>query len=132
VICAGCSTLLAPTWARKSGLCSMTEARRRTLNRLYFVARDGQILQRIAVNLNALLGWVIELRYLHASRQSLFLPSLTALDGAAIEWLTEQARFKTLGAILFTGGDRTSDRGTPVERERLFTRELARDSGGGG
>lgn len=78
----------------------MTEARRRNLNRLYFVARDGQILQRIAVKLNAWLGWGIELRYLHASRQSLFLPSLTALDGAAIEWLTEQARFKTLGAIL--------------------------------
>ena len=81
-------------------LWTMYEARRRNLNRLYFVARDGQILQRIAVKLNAWLGWGIELRYLHASRQSLFLPSLTALDGAAIEWLTEQARFKTLGAIL--------------------------------
>jgi hypothetical protein len=81
-------------------LWTMYEARRRNLNRLYFVARDGQILQRIAVKLNAWLGWGMELRYLYASRQSLFLPSLTALDGAAIEWLTEHARFKTLGAVL--------------------------------
>jgi hypothetical protein len=64
------------------------------------LARDGQILQRIAVKLNAWLGWRLELRYRYVSRQSLFLPSLTALDGVAIEWLAEHARFKTLSAIL--------------------------------
>jgi FMN phosphatase YigB (HAD superfamily) len=75
-------------------------ARARGLKRLYFLARDGQILLRIAERLNAWLGWGMELRYLYASRQSLFLPSITALDGSTLDWLTEKADKVSLRAIL--------------------------------
>jgi predicted HAD superfamily hydrolase len=78
----------------------LIEAQRRGLTRLYFLARDGQILQQIAERLVAWLGWSIELRYLYASRQSLFLPSITAFDDAAREWFFERSTDMSIRAIL--------------------------------
>jgi len=78
----------------------LVEAHGRGLKRLYFLARDGQILQRIAARLLAWLGWDMELRYLYASRQALFLPSITAFDDATRDWLLEDAREMTLRTIL--------------------------------
>jgi FMN phosphatase YigB (HAD superfamily) len=43
---------------------------------LYFLARDGQILQRLAVRLAAVVAPEIRPRYLYASRQALYLPAL--------------------------------------------------------
>jgi len=50
------------------------------LNRLYFVARDGQILHQIAQRL--CVGWQldIEVRYLYGSRQAWMLPSLLSAE----------------------------------------------------
>jgi predicted HAD superfamily hydrolase len=78
----------------------LLEANRRGLKRLYFLARDGQILQRIALRLATWLGWGLELRYLYASRQSLFLPSITSFDDVARDWLLDNAGEMTLRTIL--------------------------------
>jgi FMN phosphatase YigB (HAD superfamily) len=86
----------------------LTEAHRRGLPRLYFLSRDGQVLQAIAARLNAWLGWNIDLRYLYASRQALFLPAVTSLDDTARAWLFEDAPESTLRAI-FARADLTPE-----------------------
>lgn len=52
------------------------EARARGIHRLYFLARDGQILLRIAQDMARALKFDLDLRYLHASRRAWFLPSV--------------------------------------------------------
>jgi sulfur carrier protein ThiS len=53
----------------------LSQARQSGIRRLYFLARDGQILLRIAQLIDAQLGTGLDLRYLHASRRAWFLPS---------------------------------------------------------
>ena len=48
----------------------LTEAKARGLRRLYFVARDGQLPQRVAERLATAWGFDVECRYLHGSRQA--------------------------------------------------------------
>jgi hypothetical protein len=57
-----------------------------SINRLYFVASDGQILKKIADRLCQDRAG-IECRYLHGSRQSWFLPSLRQASRQQLEWL---------------------------------------------
>lgn len=57
----------------------LAQAAERGLRRLYFVARDGQLLHRIAERLAPAWGFAIECRYLHGSRQA-WHPA--AVDGA--------------------------------------------------
>jgi FMN phosphatase YigB (HAD superfamily) len=78
----------------------LAEARRRGIARLYFLSRDGQVLQRIAARLNDWLGWGLDLRYLYGSRQALFLPAITQLDDSARAWLFEDAPRASLRALL--------------------------------
>jgi predicted HAD superfamily hydrolase len=53
------------------------------IKRLYFLARDGQILLQIARQISRRLSLELELRYLHASRRAWFLPSVAR--GSAAE-----------------------------------------------
>lgn len=53
------------------------------IRRLYFLARDGQILLQIARQISSRLSLEMDLRYLHASRRAWFLPS--AAGGSAAE-----------------------------------------------
>ncbi len=78
----------------------LVEARRQGLRRLYFLARDGQVLQRMAVILNQWLGFGIDCRYLYVSRQALFLPSITEVDATTLDWLMEDAESTSPRAIL--------------------------------
>lgn len=48
----------------------LAQAAQRGLRRLYFVARDGQLLHRIAERLAPAWGFAVECRYLHGSRQA--------------------------------------------------------------
>lgn len=59
-------------------LWTLLRAREQGQSTLYYLARDGQILQSIASALAAWLDWPIECKYLMASRKALFLPSLAA------------------------------------------------------
>ena len=53
------------------------EAKNRSIERLYFLARDGQILIKVAVAINDAQGLGLDLRYLPASRSAWFLASHT-------------------------------------------------------
>jgi FMN phosphatase YigB (HAD superfamily) len=68
--------------------------------RLYFFARDGQILKQIAERFVQWYGLDIELRYLYVSRRALFLAALDGIDAAALEWFVEDGAGKTLADIL--------------------------------
>ena len=68
--------------------------------RIHFVARDGQVLKRIAEALLPRLGWDIECRYLLGSRQAWHLPALDGLDAAALSWITEHADQERLRSLL--------------------------------
>jgi FMN phosphatase YigB (HAD superfamily) len=57
------------------------------VRRLYFLARDGQILYRIAQTLEAQRRYGIELRYLYASRQAWHPPAIVSLDESDFDWL---------------------------------------------
>jgi hypothetical protein len=81
-------------------LWTLLEARARGLRRLCFVARDGQVLLRIAQLLLAATGWEVECRYLHGSRQAWHLPALERLDDAALDWLAAPESAEPLRKVL--------------------------------
>ncbi|MBW9104861.1 HAD family hydrolase [Paraburkholderia phenoliruptrix] len=60
----------------------LKEARRRKIDKLFFLARDGQILLSIAKKIANSYGLQIDLDYLHVSRQSLHLPALLDIAGS--------------------------------------------------
>jgi len=68
----------------------LQEAKKKNIQRLYFLSRDGQILLEIARCVNAALGLNIELRYFYASRQALSLPGLSEINENAISWMMSQ------------------------------------------
>jgi len=57
-------------------LFSLAEARRRGIRRVYYLSRDGYLPIAIARTVITRLGWDIEARYLHSSRQATVLPAL--------------------------------------------------------
>ena len=69
------------------------------IKRLYFIARDGQILYQIAQKLIGRLGLDIDLRYLYGSRHAWFLPSLSDLTSHDVDWLTMRHSYLSLRVI---------------------------------
>lgn len=65
----------------------LAQATQRGLRRLYFVARDGQLLHRIAERLAPAWGFDIECRYLHGSRQAWHPAALHSLWESDREWI---------------------------------------------
>lgn len=59
----------------------LAQAAERGLRRLYFVARDGQLLHRIAEQIAPAWGFAIECRYLHGSRQAWHPAAADGADG---------------------------------------------------
>jgi hypothetical protein len=74
----------------------LTQAAERGLRRIYFVARDGQLLHRIAARLAPAWGFAIECRYLHGSRQA-WHPAAAAgadeLRARALGYLRQEGLF---------------------------------------
>lgn len=66
----------------------LKEAHKRDVKRLYFIARDGQILYQIAQKVIVKFDFNIELKYLFGSRQALVLPSVNDLTEMDVDWLT--------------------------------------------
>lgn len=77
--------------------------------RIYFWARDGQILKKICDRLIAWLGAPIETRYLYASRLAYLLPSLTEgrdqVVRTALETLAGEAVGSALRSLRYDEGD---------------------------
>lgn len=78
---------------------TMQTAHEQGTKRLYFIARDGQILYQIAQKLIKLFGFDIDLRYLYGSRHAWFLPSLSDLTKYETHWLTMRHSFLSLRII---------------------------------
>lgn len=70
------------------------------LNRLYFLARDGDILLSIARKICLWQNWDIDCRYLFASRQSFAFAALTKIDESALQWVVDWSETPTLRVIL--------------------------------
>lgn len=65
----------------------LVEAKKRNIERLYFIARDGQILHKIAILICKAWGYEIDCRYLYGSRQAIKLPSIKKLDAYELDWI---------------------------------------------
>jgi FMN phosphatase YigB (HAD superfamily) len=68
----------------------LQDARARRIHRLYFVARDGELLLEIARRLCGAEFPDIELKYLHGSRKAWHLPSLRKFGARELSWLLLQ------------------------------------------
>jgi FMN phosphatase YigB (HAD superfamily) len=70
------------------------------LDRLYFVARDGQVIADVASSLVQRLGAGIEIRYLYASRRSVNLAAVYDTTAADLEWVFRDAVRLPLSRVL--------------------------------
>ena len=78
---------------------TLKKAHDQGIKRLYFIARDGQILYQIAQKLTKRVGFDFDLRYLYGSRHAWFLPSLSDLTKYETNWLTMRHSFLSLRII---------------------------------
>jgi FMN phosphatase YigB (HAD superfamily) len=78
----------------------LQRAREKGLHRLYFLARDGQILLKVARNLAPSLGVELDLRYLYASRQAWRLPELAGPAQPDLSWALVDADFLSCESLL--------------------------------
>lgn len=65
----------------------LQEAQKRNVKRLYFAARDGQVILEIARRVKEHIDYDIELRYLYCSRQAWVLPSVTEITEKEVNWM---------------------------------------------
>jgi predicted HAD superfamily hydrolase len=63
----------------------LVEAQKKGIQRLYFVARDGQILQKIAQVICHNWGYTIDCRYLYGSRQAWHLPAIQEIGEVELD-----------------------------------------------
>ena len=88
----------------------LLEARRRSLKKIWFMARDGQVMLPVARIIAERLGLAdIELGYLYGGRQVVRVASLVGFDDRALDWLTGGAGVMTLQAVLDRVGVSVSD-----------------------
>jgi predicted HAD superfamily hydrolase len=78
----------------------LEQATGRGIERLYFIARDGQLPCRVAQRLVALREIPIDCRYLYGSRQAWHLPALEALDAPSREWILRDNGRTAIRAVL--------------------------------
>ena len=69
------------------------------LDRVYFLARDGQLLLRLAEALAPFLGINAQLRYLHVSRVTLNLAAAGRVDKSTIPWVLTGVRRLSRGEL---------------------------------
>jgi len=78
----------------------LLSAARAGTKRLLFLARDGQILHRLACKLAPALGLDIDSRYVYGSRQALYLPSVAAVGDDSWTWLCSGMEGRTVSQVL--------------------------------
>lgn len=75
-------------------------ARQEKLGRLYFMARDGQLLLDITRRLADRMGIAIDLRYLHCSRRATLLPAIFDASEREVRWTLEGGDAPTVNRVL--------------------------------
>jgi hypothetical protein len=78
----------------------LLSAARAGTRRLLFLARDGQILHRLACKLAPALGLEVDCRYVYGSRQALYLPSVAAVGDDSWTWLSSGMAGRTVSQVL--------------------------------
>ena len=78
----------------------LRQAQVRQLARIYFLARDGEVLLKIAQELAPQIYPEVELRYLYVSRQALRMPGLTKINKAFWEWMFDDTDIFTIESLL--------------------------------
>lgn len=78
----------------------LLEARKRGLTRIWFMARDGQVMLPVARVIAQRLNISVDIGYLYGGRQLVRVASLKAIDDQALEWLVGGAGLMTLQAVL--------------------------------
>lgn len=77
----------------------LKEAEKKGVKRLYFIARDGQILLKIADIICDRWDLKIECRYLYGSRQAWHLPSLDEIGDTELEWLIDDTHHLSIKSV---------------------------------
>lgn len=70
------------------------------LKRIYFLARDGQILLELARLAAPVLGFGGDLKYLYASRQAFRLPATDTADPQSLRWCLDDTTFLSIESFL--------------------------------
>lgn len=78
----------------------LSRAREEGIQRLYFVARDGLILSRIATELIGRLHLDLDARYIYGSRQAWHLPAMQQMGEQELEWILEEAGYLSWTSLL--------------------------------
>ena len=89
------------------------------LKRLLFVARDGQIMLKVARILAPKIGVDVEMSYIFAGRQVVNLAGLKTVDDRAIDWIVETAEILTIDDILERVDLKQSDVAAELENHGL-------------
>jgi FMN phosphatase YigB (HAD superfamily) len=71
----------------------LVEAQRQGIQRLYFVARDGHILYKIAQVICRKWGYDIDCRYFYGSRQAFHFPSIREIGETEFTWIFDTPQF---------------------------------------
>jgi FMN phosphatase YigB (HAD superfamily) len=93
----------------------LLESSRRGLARLYFLAREGQVLLEIARRLLPKLGLDVELRYLYVSRQSLNLAAVRDITSAELDWALTNVETNSVRTLLQRLGIEPEEVGQQLE-----------------
>ncbi|MDX2254040.1 MAG: hypothetical protein NW214_00835 [Pseudanabaenaceae cyanobacterium bins.39] len=78
----------------------LQQAQAQKLARIYFLARDGEILLQIAQKLAPQIYPEVELRYLYVSRQALRIPGLTRINQGFWDWMFDNTDFLNIESLL--------------------------------
>jgi FMN phosphatase YigB (HAD superfamily) len=79
------------------------QARARGIRRLYFVARDGEVMHHVARIVLAQVAPDLECRYLYGSRQAWIFPSIATSDELLDRWVTFRTDFTARAAVARVG-----------------------------
>ncbi len=71
----------------------LVEAQRQGIQRLYFMARDGHILYKIAQIICRKWGYDIDCRYFYGSRQAFHFPSIQEMGETEFTWIFDTPQF---------------------------------------
>ncbi|ELS32817.1 MULTISPECIES: hypothetical protein [Pseudanabaena] len=77
----------------------LTEAELQGIKRLYFMARDGQILYKVAQVICSQWNYPIDCRYFYGSRQAFHFPAIESLGEQEFNWLFDNPGFLSIRII---------------------------------
>ena len=77
----------------------LIQAKQQGIQRLYFMARDGQILFKVAQAINSQWGYEIDCRYFYGSRQAFHFPTIESMGEQEFNWLLDNPGFLSIRII---------------------------------